>query len=31
MAVPAYKRQDNKLEILNVAMTVFEESVKMIK
>ena len=31
MAVPAYKRQDNKLEILNIAMTVFEESVKMIK
>lgn len=31
MAVLAYKRQDNKLEILNIAMTVFEESVKMIK
>ena len=31
MAVPVYKRQDNKLEILNIAMTVFEESIKMIK
>lgn len=31
MAVPAYKRHDNKLEILNIAMMVFEESVKMIK
>lgn len=31
MAVPAYKRQDNKLEILNIAMSLFEESVKMIK
>lgn len=31
MAVPAYKRQDNKLEVLNMASAVFEDAVRLIK
>lgn len=31
MAVPAYKRNENKLDVLNVTMNVFELTVHMIK
>lgn len=31
MAVPAYKRNENKLDVLNIAMAVFEMAVSLVK